>query len=538
MMNTRKIKTFIYGCMMVTGLHAQNLQQGLQALDFDKYESARTIFATLTTTEPSNPEHWYYLGQSYLNLYKEDSARWAYEEGIKAAPKSPLNYIGIGELLMSDNKKDEANTQFRKALDFNRGRDGVVTDARSLYLVANALVSTENKAADEALNYAKSAYELAPKDYNVLIAIGDVYLELTKAGEAANYYELAEAVEPKNPKAFTRVAGIWLRVKNPESTYTDLNKALAIDSNYAPALKLMSEYYYKMKKFQTAKYYYTKYLQNSEMSLANRQRFARILFNAKEYESALNDVTELLKNPAVDIYMYRIAGYSYYEVAEQKKDTSLYRPGINAMNEFIAKINPTKIISNDYEYMGKLYSRIPGNDSLAVAYMDKAISTDPSKIELLREAGILTNRVKRFEQSIYYLETYISKSTKRVPADYYLLGMAAYYGKYYAKADSAFADLIAIKPDYAEGYYWRGNTQAMIDQDGKDTLGLSCYQTYISMAESNVEKNKKNLLVAYNYIAVYYIKKEKNADAKIYLNKILAIDPTNKQAQSYLKDLK
>jgi tetratricopeptide (TPR) repeat protein len=536
-MNRLIIKTIVISSVIVSTLQAQTLQDGLRALDFDKYESARGIFTQLTQKEPVNGENWYYLGQSYLNLFKEDSAEWAYNEGVKFAPKTAANYVGLGELLIAIKKVEEAKTQFNKALSFSRGRDGMIKDAKTLRLVASALVSTENKVVDEALNHIKNALEIAPQDYDVLIAAGDVYLEMNKGGDAATQYERAEVVDPKNPKAFTRVAAIWLRVRNSEQTLTDLNKALAIDPNYAPALKLMSELYYKSKKYQLAKDYYTKYLNNSEPSLANQKRFAKILFNSKEFEDALPKILDVIKLDDSDIYMHRMAGYSYYEVGELKKDTSMYRQGVAELELFLSKIANDKMLASDYEYLGKLYSRIPNKDSLTVINMSKAIEMAPDKIELLKEAGMVFNKIKRFDKSIVCFETYISKTDKIIPADYYLLGMASYFGKSLPKADSAFTKLIEVKPDYADGYYWRGNVQASLDSEAKDTLGLSSYITYVRMVEATPEKYKKNLIVSYDYLAKYYIKQEKDSIAKGYLEKIIALDPNNKQAKEYLKSI-
>lgn len=533
-MDKLMLKTLVIGSAIIFSAEAQTMQDGLRALDFEKYEGARNTFLQLSQKEPANGENWFYLGQSYLNLFKEDSAKWAYNEGVKLAPKTASNYVGIGELLVAENKIDAARAQFKTALDLSRGRDGMVKDAKTLRLIASALVNSENKFTDEALGHIKNALEIAPKDYEVLISAGDVYLEMNNGGDAATQYERAETIEPKNAKAYTRVAAIWLRVRNAEQTLIDLNKALEIDSNYAPALKLMSELYYKSKKYQLAKDYYAKYLLNSEPSLANQKRFAKILFNSKEYEDALPKILTVIKIEDSDIYMHRIAGYSYYEVAESKKDTSMYRKGVKELELFLSKIDTSKILSNDYEYLAKLYSHLD-NDSLTVLYMEKALKMAPEKLDLLKEAGMLYNKLRRFDLSIGCFETYISKTSQILPADYYLLGMASYFGKSLPKADTAFAMLIEVKPDYADGYFWRGNVQALLDGEAKDTVGLSMYSQYISMAESNPEKNKRNLIISYDYIAKYYIKQEKNSIAKGYLEKIIALDPSNKQAKEYLK---
>jgi len=57
------------------------------------------------------------------------------------------------------------------------------------------------------------------------------------------------------------------------------------------------------------------------------------------------------------------------------------------------------------------------------------------------------------------------------------------------------------------------------------------------MVEATPEKYKKNLIVSYDYLAKYYIKQEKDSIAKGYLEKIIALDPNNKQAKEYLKSI-
>jgi tetratricopeptide (TPR) repeat protein len=537
-MNKRKISALLFMAASAVSAIAQTLNDGLQALDFDRYEHARSIFTSLTQQEPANGVNYYYLGQAYFNLYKSDSAAWAYNKGISADPNNMMNYVGLGELALDAEKKAEAKVQFDKALSFSRAKDGKIRDINALRLVAASMVSTDTKMTDEAVGYIQQAYEMDKKNYEVLVTAGDVYLEKNEGGKAATMYENAIAVQKNNPKAYTKVSNIWLRVKNAEATKTELDRALAINPNYAPALKNLAEFYSQSKQYVKAKEAFLKYLQNSESSSANKARYARILFRNKEYAEALTVINDLQQTDKSDVYLYRLAGYSYYEVGNDTKDTSKFRPGVAALNYFISHIDSTKLLSNDYEYLGKLYSRIPEEDSLAIVYINKAIATDPNKIELYKEAGMIYNRVKKFDLAIVAFESYISKTSKVLPADYYLLGMASYFGKQFGKADSAFSKLIEVKPDYAEGYLWKGNANAFIDPDAKTTVAKESYEKFITLTEANPDKYKKNLITSYNYLGKYAIKKDDNATAKSYFNKILALDPDNKEVKEYMKQLK
>jgi tetratricopeptide (TPR) repeat protein len=537
-MNKRKISALLFVAVSAISSFAQTINDGLQALDFERYEHARGIFTTLTQTEPANGANYYYLGQAYLNLYKTDSAAWAYNNGLKADPNNVMNYVGLGELALADEKKADAKIQFDKALSFSKAKDGRIKDINALRMVAAAMVSTDTKMVDEAVGYIEQALEIDKKNYDVLITAGDVYLEKNEGGKAATMYENAISIQKNNPKAYTKVSNIWLRVRNAEATKNELDRALAIDPNYAPALKNLAEFYSQSKQYVKAKETFVKYLQNSESSSANKARYARILFRNKEYAEVLNVILDLQQTDKSDVYLFRLAGYSYYEVGNETKDTSKFRPGVDALEYFMITIDPKKILSNDYEYLGKLYSRIPGKDSLAVLNIAKAIETDPNKVELLKEAGMIYNKLKRFDQAIEYFEKYISVAPKVQLVDYQLLGLASYYGKQYPKADSAFAKILELKPDYVDGYYWRGAIAAQIDPTFKTPVAKDFYEKYLSLAEPTPDKYKKNLITVYNNMGYIYIQADNNAKAKEYYNKALELDPENKNAKEMLKQMK
>ena len=83
---------------------------------------------------------------------------------------------------------------------------------------------------------------------------------------------------------------------------------------------------------------------------------------------------------------------------------------------------------------------------------------------------------------------------------------------------------------------WRAKSLEELD---KDLTGLSSshYLKYIELASSDLVKNKSNLVSAYTYLAFVALTQKDNAKAKDYFNKILEIDPGNKNAQDLAKKL-
>jgi tetratricopeptide (TPR) repeat protein len=528
-------------------IQAQTLQDGLRAIDFEKYEASRTIFKELTTKEPANGDNWYYLGQTYLNLLNADSATICYNEGIKVAPANPSNYAGLGELELLVENKEKAKAYFDKALSFSKMRNGTITDLKALSIVASSMVNNAIvKMIDEAEELIKMGYEQDKKNYDLLIAGGDVYLEKNDGGNAATFYERAIGIDPKNPKAYTRVSVIWIRVRNYEQAQNDLNRAFEKDPNYAPAWKYQAELYYAQRKFSLAKEAYGKYLANSEPSIANQIRFARILFLSKAYDEAFERIEEIQKTDKTTLLLYRLRAFSLCEILETKPDAEQAKSGLGSLEYYISKQEAKKITATDYEYLGRLQAKVGGKDSLAILNLKKAMEMNPYNVDMYIDLAKTYNKMKMFDSAATTYETYIGKAKKVTPADYFLYGKSLYYAKQYSKADSAFLKVNEMKPDYPDAYLWRGNCNSAMDPDFKSDLAKGHYEKYIQLLTIDPEKfettlkvkNKGGLINAYGYLGFYYLNKDKKAEAKEYYKKIIELDPTNTKAKTVLNELK
>jgi tetratricopeptide (TPR) repeat protein len=79
---------------------------------------------------------------------------------------------------------------------------------------------------------------------------------------------------------------------------------------------------------------------------------------------------------------------------------------------------------------------------------------------------------------------------------------------------------------------------AGIDPEFKSTSAKDYWEKYLTLTEATPEKYKKNLVNTYNYLAQYWIKNDNNSKAKEYFTKALILDPENKIAKDYLKQIK
>ena len=527
-------------------IQAQSLQDGLKYIDSEKYEAARDVFKALSSKEPKNGDYWYYLGQSYINLLQNDSAKACFDMGIQQAITNPSNYAGLGELELIAENKSAAKVHFDKALSFGKNRSGLYTDIRAISLVSSAMVNASTKMLDEAEELIKMGFEQDRKNYDLLVSAGDVYLEKNDGGNAATFYERAIAIDPKNPKAFVRVSVIWIRVKNYEQAQLDLNKAFEKDPNYAQAWKYQAELYYAQRKFALAKEAYGKYIDFSEPSIANQVRFVRILFLSKAYDEALERIEAVLVQDKENLLLNRLRAYSIAEVLEGKSNPDQAKSGIVSLNFYLSKVDPKKIIGADYEYLAKLQIKTGSDDSAAIANYKRALELSPNNPDIYTDMAKAYNKMRQFDSAAYCYGTYITLARKVTAADHFLYGKALYNSKQFIKADSAFIRVTEMKPDYPDSYLWRGNCLFGLDPDFKTEAPKAQYEKYIELLTKDPEKfetslkakNKAGLINAYSYLGYYNLNKDKNAEAKEFYKKVIDLDPTNVQAKKVLADKK
>jgi tetratricopeptide (TPR) repeat protein len=543
----KRVLSFVCGLFVLVSAQAQNLAQGLRDIDFEKYEASRTVFTKLVKDDAANGDYWYYLGQTYVNLLNLDSAAICYNQGIKVAPANPSNYAGLGELELLAENKDKAKVHFEKALSFSKSRSGIIGDIRALTVVASSMVNNSSiKLLDEAEELIKMGYEQDKKNYDLLVAGGDVYLERNDGGNAATFYERAISVDPKNPKAYTRVSGIWIRVKNYEQAQIDLNRAFEKDPNYAPAWKNQAELYYAQRKFAQAKEAYATYLSNSEPSIPNQIRFARILYLSGAYDEALITIDEIQKKDKETLLLYRFRAFSISEIVETKADVELAKSGLGSLEFYFSKQEAKRITATDYEYLGKLQAKAGGKDSLAVLNLKKAMELNPYNVDNYTNLAKLYNKLKQFDSAVVAYESYMAKAKKVNAADYFLYGKALYYAKQYNKADSAFTKVNELKPDYPDAYLWRGNCNSAMDPDFESDFAKVHYDKYIQLLTADAEKfettlkakNKSGLINAYGYLGFYFLNKDKKVEAKEYYKKVIELDPNNVKAKTVLSEMK
>ena len=520
-----KIKIVVVGLMVVSSFgFSQTLADAIKLTTNEQFEKADAAFKMLIQSQPSNGEYLFYQGENYLKNEQFDKANEAYQKAVEVNATNPFGYVGVGKIQWYNGKQEEAKANFYKATTFAAGKNATV-----LMKIAEAYTNSETKNLTEALTLLTQATKLEPKNPEVYIVTGDVYLEKNSGTEAITNYEKAGTLDPKSVRAILRQGQVWNRAKNYNLALDTYKKASLIDSSFAPAYREKAEIYFRAGRYNEAVREYKRYLDlNNDCGALGR--YAGFLNQAKQYKESIDAATRALQCDPTNVYLYRYKGRSEYDAGD-------FANGLLSMDMFFDKASKqpsVKIIPEDYEYRAKLLSK-NGKDSLAIIEYKKAMEFQPDKIEFFGDIANTYIKMKKYPEAI---EAYKIKMAKIKPTmnDYFGLGRAYYFSKDFVNADSSFIQITNAQPDLALGHLWRAKTNSQIDNKNEKWLAKPYYETFLTKVKpEEVEKNKKDLIDAYTYIGVYYINQKDNCTAKKQFQKVLEMDPNNTNGKNFMK---
>ncbi|MDP1803440.1 MAG: hypothetical protein Q8L81_18905 [Bacteroidota bacterium] len=553
-------KTIILSAIAFTGfLNAQTLQDAVTKTENERFASASADFRALIAKDATKGENYYYYGENFFKDDQIDSANIFYAKGAEVNATYPLNYVGQGKVLLSKGNIAEAKTLFYKAAAL-----GANKNAELLRKIAEAWLATDTKNADEALLQINAAIKLEPKNPENYIVLGDAQLEKnpTDGSGPIKSYKQATSLNPKNVKGILREGKLYQRGRNYQLAIDKYKEAIAIDATFAPAYRELAEVYSLYQQHTKAIENWKKYLELNNSDEA-RYRFMSALFSNKQYPDAIVEYEGLKKQGFKNLYLERLAGYSYYETGN-KTDPESYNKGLNSIENFFQMAGPNfKYLYNDYKYKGLLLART-GKDSLGVLEMEKAIALDPAASgELNTAIADIYMKAKKYDKVVKAFERKMNGDVKNLSAnDFFTLGRAHYYlggnilrdaavikdakqrtkkeeesKPFFISADSAFSQLTRLSPVWPTGYFWRGKANSYLDPTNEKGLAKPHFEKAIALVkpeEKTTPTYKNNMIEALEYLAGYYTSIEKDkAKADEFWKLVQELDPTNAKAKIY-----
>lgn len=536
---------------------AQDIKEARKAIDAEQFQKAKSLLKSIIKAKPSDGEANFVLGNIYLNQSVVDSAKIYYLNGIEAADRKNLNYIGLGQIDLDNKNAAAAQANFALAT-----KDMKRKDVEEYIYIGKAYMNSVNPDYNNAITSLKRALAIEPQNATALLTIGDAYYGANNQNDAYKAYRDAFTADPTLLRAKMQLGVLLKGAKSYDEAIKAFNEVIAINASYGPVYRELAETYYKWGRnkpstakvnLQNAITNYEKYLSLTDYSLDSKMRHADFLILVKDYKNLETVANKMIAEDKVNPRIYRYLGYSAYE--NGNIDVAL-----KSLEDYV-KVPSNKVIAKDYLYLG--FAKIKkgtaadgtveaGAFDAGLADIKKAVEMEPLAVEDLGDFGKELFTKKQYNQAaaIYELSANNAEQKNYLNDNVYY-GISVFYANAnkektaidaagLAKADAAFDRVLVASPTYDEAYLYKGRINNLLE---KDDLIIKNYEEYVAKttAKGAEELAKpatvKKVVEAYNAIGASYANTDK-VKAIEYFNKSLVLDPANTYAAQSVKALK
>lgn len=518
---------FLAALLFANSIMAQSLDEGKKFMYYERFKSAKDVFQKLVTANPNDEEAVYWLGQAEIGLEDVAGAKTLYQQKLSTMTNSALLYAGIGHVELLEGKTAEARQHFEMAVNMSKGQSIPVLNAVGF---ANGNPDSKNGDAAYAIEKLKQATQIKKfKDPEVLANLGDAYRKFADGGNAIQSYNAALAIDPKYARAIYRSGRVYqTQGVGQEPLYMDYyNKAIAVDPKYAPVYNTLFSYYYETNVSKSAEYL-EKYLANSDDDPKACSYRASMLYAQALFAEAVKKADECIAAEGANPYvnLYKIKSFAYNRMKDSVNAKA-------AFEEYFKRQDPAKVEGGDYSAYASLLLKFPGNEAKVAELTEKAIALDTlpaNKAAYAKSLAQAYEAQKNTADAAKWYGKVIDYKKNYTNVDLFNAGYA-YYSANLPDSSNRYFTLYTEKyPTDILGYYMLGNAAALIDSTGAQGLAVPYYQKVVEIGEADPTKPnaKTRLMNAYKFfVGYYYNAKKDQATALTYVDKALALDPTD-----------
>ena len=520
---------------------SQNYAAGLEAMQLENWDKAISIFSGLVKADPTDQSSFLSLGNAYLAKGNKEMAMTQFKAAYGAKSDAPMAYVANGRVMLLQNNTAEADKQFAKAKKY--GKKDMVTRRQigeSYFYYIEPSFKKPNLARAE--EYLTDALSVSTKDFDLQMALGTCFREMSNGGSAAQHYEYAEVLQPQNPLPKLMIAKVYRIAKVKDKPVLFYNKAIQVEPSYTPALRGKAEYYFfVLYNYEEATKAYEQLVEKgAEVKIEDEMQLANCYYLTKDCINCSALVEKILQKDPTKNYLRRLQAYCDY-------DNGNYANGLKVLNEYFASVTSDKILPSDYEFHAKFLLQTQGDTTQAIRDYKKVIEMDSSKWTLYEEVDKLEWVRRDYCAALTAYKTYLDSVETPRATDWYNLGLRHYFCREdsmnYQNAEMAFAKVTESNPDAGIGWLWAAKSAKRLDPE-PDSIAvhpelaneygkaLKYYEPFIVIAEKDVEKNKKDLLEAYFYAAYCYFVKNDTVKFNAIANKWQALESNADQLKT------
>lgn len=133
----------------------------------------------------------------------------------------------LGELYFSKGRLDDALAEVKKAIEMAESLRAEMNRSLAMYYANLGTIYATKNMADEAEAEFRHALDIFPHDVLALFNLGRLYADKKKYLEAKGYYERLVEITPDDPIAWYNLAGVYIELDNPQvSDYNTIDMGI------------------------------------------------------------------------------------------------------------------------------------------------------------------------------------------------------------------------------------------------------------------------------------------------------------------------
>jgi tetratricopeptide (TPR) repeat protein len=504
------------------------LKKGIELIQNENYAEAQKFFNDVAAKDPKNGTAHYYLGQISYLLEEYPAASASFSKGLLANSKCIECQIGLEKMNLDGGKALEVDKSLEKIAKSNKKSPSI------LAMIGDVYLSSKKFDALKAIDFFTRSRDIDPKNANVWGKLGDAHKLKGDSGSAMSAYESAAEKDPTNLEVVMKMADIWAKSGQLDLAIQKLENAIKLSPNYAPAYKLMYELYLKARQYTKMIPALEKYSELAGNDVKARERLVKfVVYTAKDYDRGIEKGNQLIKDFPNEYTAYRWLAWSYGEKEMYKESLESSK----RLFEEIAKDTSRKSYQSDYEYFAKAAFKLGEIDQAIDAYK-KVIEFEPNKAEEIWGTiakSFYDKTPKDYANAIKFFK--MKNDVKPLGAtDSYYLGTSYFTFKDYVNAQAVFEKLVALSPNTP--LYWHFLARSADRQEANPTaktgLAKAHFSKLVEVGKADPVANKRYLIDAYEYLAAFAYSANDLPTAILNTESIIAIDPTNANAQNNL----
>ncbi|MEE9553703.1 MAG: tetratricopeptide repeat protein [candidate division Zixibacteria bacterium] len=454
---------------------------GMSAVKLGQFEKAIEYFER-GLARKKKAELYHGLGTAQMELGSYSEADLNLRKAIDKDEENAWYHLALGEINYRNNVFSITVAEFKKAMAFDPAIEEIVSDIH--YKLAQSHIKMRNL--EEAIKEYRKDIELHPNDTTAWLELAHITQLANKHGDAAFCFVEYLKIMPNDGERWFTLGELYLKLRDHEKAAEAFEKAVSFKTREAEAFGYLARLYSDRKEYDKSWDAYTRYeavfgLPDSVLYWFDKGKVA-IKMGVKEnvfFDSALTSFQKSIELDSVFSSAYEYAGLSMY----YKRDYAA------AVPFFRTKIRLDSASVNSYRNLAFCYLKTESYDK-AGATFESALIVKPEDIQMRSMLGKIYTFNKNHQKAIKHFEILLNDDS----------------------ADITDSIRCVIYPDLGYSYFELNKCDKSIP---------------VLLKAEKCKPNETSIL--FN-IAGSYEYCDKTRNARTYYEKVLAIDPGNKDA--------